>query len=68
MPLSQVVGLSDVPIADPSALMRLIAGIERTTAATGANDTSSRSHAILQVGGNAHLPRHSAGKLFLPGI
>ena len=44
-----MVGLSHVGIFGAEGLLRLVGGVERTTAATGANDTSSRSHAILQV-------------------
>lgn len=46
-----VVGLTEVPVEDASAMLALIeqAGAQRATGATSANDVSSRSHAILQV-------------------
>ena len=42
-------GLTEHPISSVSDIMQLIAnGLElRSSGATGANDTSSRSHAIL---------------------
>ena len=45
----QVIGLSAVEIQDEAGLLKLIGSVARSTASTGANETSSRSHAILQI-------------------
>ena len=47
----QVEGLTDRPAADSKELLSLMATANnvRTTYATSANDTSSRSHAICQI-------------------
>ena len=45
----QIMGLTEVPVDSVAKIMEIISGaLEiRTSGKTGANDTSSRSHAIL---------------------
>jgi kinesin family protein 2/24 len=45
----QLIGLVHVPVGSAKDLLDLIGGVKRATSATGSNDTSSRSHAVLQL-------------------
>ena len=53
-----VVGLTEVEVCDPAQLDELIArgSIERSVGSTGANEESSRSHAIMQLALKRRLP------------
>mmetsp|Transcript_23512 Transcript_23512/g.64847 ORF Transcript_23512/g.64847 Transcript_23512/m.64847 type:complete len:408 (+) Transcript_23512:1351-2574(+) len=57
----QVVGVTEKPISSASEMLNLVKQAEeaRATGATSANETSSRSHAILRV-----QLRDSSGKIF----
>jgi kinesin family protein 2/24 len=50
-------GLTEKPVRDPQDIMRLMeeGSAQRATGSTGANEWSSRSHAVMQVTAHVHL-------------